>query len=64
MYPQQAALMTRDDFTMKELQLAIPRLTDSILGMVTPKTALIKSEDADRVLADLERQGYMPKVVS
>lgn len=64
LYPQQAALMTADDFTMKELQLAIPSLMDSILGIVTPKTALIKSEDADQVLADLERQGYMPKDVS
>lgn len=61
LYPQQTALMTADDFTMKELQVAIPRLMDSILGIVTPKTALIKSEDADQVLADFERQGYMPK---
>jgi hypothetical protein len=53
--------MTYDDFTMKELKLAIPHLTDSIQSMVTPTTALIESEEADQILADLERQGYMPK---
>jgi hypothetical protein len=64
LYPPQAVLITRDNFTMKEVQLAIPRLVDSVQSMVTPTAALIKSEDADQVVADLERQGYMPKKVS
>jgi hypothetical protein len=64
LYPPQAVLMTRDDFTMKELQLAIPHLTDSIRSMVTSTAALLKPEDVDQILAHLERQGYMPKEVS
>jgi hypothetical protein len=61
LYSPQAVLITRDTFTMKEVQLAIPRLEESIHSMVTPTAAVIKSEDADKVVAELERQGYMPK---
>ena len=64
LYPPQSVLMTRDDFTMKELQLAIPRLSDSIQTMITPTTALLESEGVDQIVDDLERQGYMPKKVS
>jgi hypothetical protein len=61
LYTHQATLMTRDDFTMHELQIALPSLRDSILGLVTPSTALLQSEHVDKILQDLERQGYMPK---
>ena len=56
--------MTRDDFTMHELQVALPALRDSILGLVTPRTALVQTEQVDKILGDLERQGYMPKEMS
>jgi hypothetical protein len=63
LYPPQAILMTRDEFTMKEVQAAMPHLTTSIQSVVTPTAALIKPEMADQVVAELERQGYMPKEV-
>jgi hypothetical protein len=64
LYPAQATLMTRDEFTMHELQVALPKLRDAILGLVTPRTALLHTEEVDRILRDLERQGYMPKETS
>jgi hypothetical protein len=64
LYSPQVVLMTRDEFTMKELNLAIPTLSDAILHMLTPTTALLKSEDADQIEADLDRQGYMLKKVN
>ncbi|MBN1873179.1 MAG: hypothetical protein JXA33_03045 [Anaerolineae bacterium] len=61
LYKNQASLITRDEFTLREIQIALPNLRDSIMGLVTPRVALLQSEQVDRVLADLERQGYMPK---
>lgn len=63
LYSPEAILMTRDSFTMKEVQLAVPRLSVSLQEMITPTTAVIKSENVDQVVEDLERQGYMPKKV-
>jgi hypothetical protein len=63
LYPPQAILLTRDEFTMKEVQAAMPHLKTSIQSVVTPTAALIKSEMTDQVVAELERQGYMPKEV-
>ena len=53
--------MTQDNFTMHELQVALPTLRDAILGLVTPRVALLQRDQADPILKDLERQGYMPK---
>lgn len=64
LYAPQALLSTRDEFTMKELQMALPNLVSDIQQVVTPTAALLISEDADQVLADLERLGYMPKKVT
>lgn len=64
LYTHQATLMTRDDFTMHELQVALPTLRDSLLGLVTPRVALLQTEQVDKILSDLERQGYMPKEMS
>jgi hypothetical protein len=64
LYAPQALLRTRDEFTMQELQLALPNLAGVIQHMVTPTAALLKMEAADQVLADLERLGYMPQKVT
>jgi len=61
LYPHQAALMTRDEFTLQELQVALPSLREAIMGLVTPRAALLPAEKVGQVLKDLERQGYMPK---
>jgi hypothetical protein len=61
LYPQQATLMTRDTFTMQEVQVALPSLRGAILGLVTPRTALLQPDQVDEILEGLERQGYMPK---
>ncbi len=64
LYPAQAMLQTRDALTMHELQVALPILATASQGMLTPNAALLRDEDVDRVLADLARQGYMPKETS
>ncbi len=64
LYPDQTILQTRDDFTMHELQMSLADLQGSILGLVTPRAAMLKPEDADRIVSDLTRQGYMPKEIS
>ncbi|MFN2284164.1 MAG: hypothetical protein ACK2UQ_07065 [Anaerolineae bacterium] len=61
LYTEQTTLVTRDEFTMQELQIALPSMRDAIMGLVTPRVALLQAEDADRIVSDLERQGYMPK---
>jgi len=60
-YPQQALLLTRDEFTLHELQAALPTMREAILGLVTPRVALLRPEHVSRILSDMERQGYMPK---
>lgn len=61
LYTGQTTLVTRDEFTMQELQVALPTLRDALMGLVTPRVALLQTERADRIVSDLERQGYMPK---
>ncbi|MDF1514290.1 MAG: hypothetical protein P1S60_10825 [Anaerolineae bacterium] len=61
LYQPQTVLTTRDEFTMQELQMAIPDLTASIVSMVTPKAALIQVDSADKLLENLEQRGYMAK---
>ncbi len=61
LYTNQAILTTQDDFTMQELQVALPTMQASILGLITPRTAFLDQEHVDEVLDGLERQGYMPK---
>ncbi len=46
---------------MQELQAALPTLRESIMGLVTPRVALLQAERVNRIVSDLERQGYMPK---
>ncbi|HQE93243.1 MAG TPA: hypothetical protein PLH19_08735 [Anaerolineae bacterium] len=60
-YPQQVTLMTRDEFTLHELQVALPTVRDAILGLVTPQVALLQPEQVSHIVSDLKRQGYMPK---
>lgn len=61
LYSPQAMIETRDAFTMHELQVSLPSLQSSLLGVVTPEAVLVESQDVDQILEDLERQGYMPK---
>jgi len=61
LYTGQTTLITRDEFTMQELQAALPTLRQSIMGLVTPRVALLQAERVNRIVSDLERQGYMPK---
>lgn len=61
LYRDQAVLMTQDEFTMQELSMALPKLERAIRGWATPRTALLNPEQVDEILADMERQGYMPK---
>jgi len=61
LYTGQTALVTRDEFTMQELQVALPTMRQAIMGLVTPRVALLEAERVDRIVGDLERQGYMPK---
>jgi hypothetical protein len=61
LYKNQAVLMTQDDFTMQELTMALPKLEDAIRGWATSRAALLNPERVDEILADMERQGYMPK---
>lgn len=62
LYRGQTTLVTRDEFTMQELQAALPTLRQSIMGLVTPRVALLQADHVNRIVSDLERQGYMPKV--
>ena len=61
LYRNQDVLMTQDEFTMEELTMALPKLRNVIRGWATSQTALLDPERVDEVLADMERQGYMPK---
>ncbi len=61
LYPDQSALMVQDTFALQEVQVAVPDLQDAILGLVTPKAALLESKAVDKLLQALEKQGYIPK---
>ena len=61
LYTGQTTLVTRDEFTMQELQVALPAMREAIMGLVTPRVALLQAERVNRIVSDLERQGYMPK---
>lgn len=61
LYTEQTALVTWDEFTMQELQVALPSMREAIMGLVTPRVALLQAERVNRIVSDLERQGYMPK---
>ncbi len=61
LYTEQTTLVTRDEFTMQELQVALPTMRQAIMGLVTPRVALLQTEQVNRIVSDLERQGYMPK---
>ncbi len=62
LYPRQAILTTRDDFTMREIQTALPDLHHRITAQVSPRIALIDHEDAPAIVEQLQRAGYMPKL--
>jgi hypothetical protein len=62
-YPPRAILVTRDQLTMKEVQLTLSSLEESNFSIITPTTAMLNSKDADQAIGILERQGYMPKKV-
>jgi hypothetical protein len=61
LYPHQAVLITQDDFTMQELQVALPRFRETLLGMLNPRIALLHPKQVDFVLQTLEQRGYLPK---
>ena len=61
LYPDQSALMVQDTFALQEVQVAVPNLQDAILGLVTPKAALLEPKAVDKILQELEKQGYIPK---
>jgi hypothetical protein len=51
LYTEQTTLVTRDEFTLQELQVALPSMRDAIMGLVTPRVALLQAEDADRIVS-------------
>ncbi len=61
LYTGQTVLVTRDEFTLQELQVALPKMRESIMGLVTPRVALLQTTQVDQIVSDLMRQGYMPK---
>ncbi|MFP4394002.1 MAG: hypothetical protein ACLFTI_01955 [Anaerolineales bacterium] len=61
LYPGQSALMVQDTFALQEVQVAVPDVQEAILGLVTPKVALLESKAVDKILQALEKQGYIPK---
>ncbi len=61
LYPHQAVLITQDDFTMQELQVALPTFRETLLGMLNPRIALLHPKQVDFVLQTLEQRGYLPK---
>lgn len=61
LYPHQAVLITQDDFTMQELQVALPSFRETLLGMLNPRIALLHPQQVDFVLQTLEQRGYLPK---
>jgi hypothetical protein len=61
LYPDQSALMVQDTFALQEVQVAVPDVQEAILGLVTPKVALLESKAVDKILQALEKQGYIPK---
>ncbi len=62
LYPHQAILITRDDFTMRELQTALPHLRHQITAQISPRIVLINHTDAPTVIEQLQRTGYIPKL--
>ncbi len=61
LYPHQAILIAADTMTMKEVQVASPELRDGLLGLINPRTALLRVGEVDRLLKQLTARGYMPK---
>ena len=61
LYPHQAILVTQDDFTMQELQVALPRFRETLQGMLNPRIALLHPKQVDSVLQTLKQRGYLPK---
>jgi len=63
-YTNQVLLTTRDELTLREIQVALPELRASVLGVITPSAALIEPERAEQVIKGLQRQGYTPKEIA
>ena len=61
LYSNQAVLVAADEFTLKEVQAALPELREGVLGLINSRTALLRAERVDRLLQQLMARGYMPK---
>ena len=64
LYPRQALLEVQDEFTMHELQVAVPALRGALLAQLTPRAALVRRDQVAPLMEQMEAQGYMPKLVS
>ncbi|MCD4738281.1 MAG: hypothetical protein K8R89_03360 [Anaerolineae bacterium] len=63
LYPRQTILVTEDEFVLQELQVALPKFQDAILGMINSRVVLLRSEKSAEVVGEMEEKGYLPKVV-
>lgn len=61
LYPHQAVLTLQDDFALQELQLAVPELRDALLGLVNPRVALLRPDQAEAIFKTMQAKGYLPK---
>ncbi len=61
LYPHQALLQVRDEFAIQELQVAIPDMRESFLGLLAPRVALLNQENVEQLIDKMQAKGYMPK---
>ncbi|HEY90086.1 MAG TPA: hypothetical protein G4N98_10230 [Thermoflexia bacterium] len=63
LYPGQTILVTEDKFALQELQAALPKFQDAILGMINSRVVLLRSERSAEIVGEMEEKGYLPKVL-
>ena len=63
LYPHQTILVTEDDFAIQELRAALPKFQEAILGTIGPRVVLLRPQQSEAVVAEMEKKGYLPKVV-
>ncbi|MEA3309876.1 MAG: hypothetical protein U9Q70_10250 [Chloroflexota bacterium] len=63
LYPHQTILVTEDEFAIQELQAALPKFQEAILGMINRRVALLAAKESADVVTEMEKKGYLPKVL-
>ena len=63
LYPHQTILVTEDEFAIQELQAALPKFQEALLGMINSRVALLDAAESAGVVAAMEKKGYLPKVL-